>query len=105
MKKQVAKPQTEKGYSVKYALTQGIQTVTIDLTRDSQHNFVYTVAKVGEYRQQLRRGKTYFTVLDEAISAAKKVAERKVKSLKVKLAKMERLAAGPQLAFEVKRGS
>jgi len=105
MKKEQATKKTEKGYSTKYALTQGVAEVVIDLEYSSDDKYAYTKpVSANDLRQQLIRGKTYFANLDDAIVAAKKMAERKVKSLKMELARMERLAVGPQLAFEQKRG-
>jgi hypothetical protein len=103
-KKTAGRLNTEKGYSTKYALTQGIYAVTVDLDLSDGKKYVYTLPPAGSIRQQLVRGKTYFAVLENAISEAKKMAERKVKSLKMELARTERLANNPWLAWE-KRNS
>lgn len=100
----MSKAKTERGYSTKYALTIGIQAVTVDLEASNGKTYAYTVPNeyIG-HRQQLRRGKEYFTDPADAIQNAKMRAERKVTALKKELASMERLAANPALTWETKR--
>lgn len=105
MKKEQPTKKTEKGYSTKYALTMGIHEVTLDSEFSNDRNYVYTKASGMVLRQQLQRGKTYFTDLEEAKENARKQAVRKVASLEKQLSEMKKLAKAPQLAFTPKEGT
>lgn len=86
----------EKGYSIKYALTEGIIPVTVETGLGSGYGngrFVYTV---GQHRVQLIRNNTFWETKEAAEKYAKQLAERKIASLKKALAKMEVLAKTPK---------
>ena len=80
-----------KGYMTKYALTQGIAEVEVRVSTISD-KYVY---REGRYPTQLIINNTFFTDKQAAENAAKAMAEKKVKSLKRSISKMEALAREP----------
>jgi glycine/D-amino acid oxidase-like deaminating enzyme len=83
-----------KGYSTKYALTQGIEAVTVE-PGDGDARYVYTASKRLRNRNQYIVGKTFFESRDEAVTHAKQQAARKARALRKQLAKIDALAETP----------
>lgn len=81
-----------KGYSIKYALTKGIQEVEVeDLKPGAPGDYCYIVGQ----QIQLKTGIDFFTDSVAAEEAAKIMAKRKVISLKKSITKMQKLAKKP----------
>ncbi len=84
-----------KGFSTKYALTQGIAEVEVEVGFAGTPNYVYSK---GPYRDQFVVGQTFFTERDEALKNAREQACRKAVSLEKALAKVKALAVTPRWA-------
>jgi hypothetical protein len=89
------------GYSTKYALTQGISKVKIDLfaglrTGDlpNDKDYVYTA---GRYHIQLIVGKTFFESIHDAEANARLQAKKKLVSLDKQRAEMVKLSLEPKM--------
>lgn len=78
-----------KGWSTKYALTEGVHEVTVEV----KGRYAYTT---GRLHQQLAIGKEFFTDYQAAVFDAEWRAEKKIKSLKKQIEKLEKLAAEPK---------
>jgi len=91
------KEKTEKGYSTKYALTQGVQAVTVTINDDPlRQKYVYV--KGNNLHVQLIRGLTFFNELPEALANARKQAAKRVGSLERQLVEMRKLAKEPRVS-------
>ena len=92
-----------KGYSIKYCLTVGIQSVEIDPVYGSypkghtyrKGDYVYVS---DEYHQQLRYGINFFEKREDAVEAAEKKALRKALSLRKQLELIQTLALKAKFA-------
>ena len=83
-----------KGYSTKYALTQGIQTVEVeDQKPDVKSKYVFIK---DQYDVELEYGINFFESAAAAEIAAMQAAKRKVISLNKSLAKVKVLARKPR---------
>lgn len=83
-----------KGYSIKYALTVGIQEVEVEeLKEGAPGKYRYTTARP---TRQFETGINFFVSVDGAEEAAKLMAKRKVISLRKSLAKMQPLTKKPK---------
>ncbi len=84
------------GFCTKYALTKGIEPAVIDVGRCGKEpgDYVYTVER---FRRQLVWGKTFFVDLNDAKMNAKHQANNAIRSCKLKLAKLEKLAECPKV--------
>lgn len=84
-----------KGYSTKYALTQGIQIVEVE---DPKPGEVYCHCKPAPnyLPVQLIIGKTFFETVEAAEANAMEQAEKKIDSLKKALTKVRQLAKKPK---------
>ena len=88
---------TLKGFCTKYALTAGIYPVTCSSQHANDHNYVYTVTDGrNAYRTKLIYGKNFFLTREEAEAEAVRMAERKCRSLSLKLEQVRRLVATPR---------
>jgi hypothetical protein len=102
-----------KGYSIKRCLTSGIHAVEIDEVYSKQcqgracggteveatwktGDYAYTIVR-DFYHEQLIMNRTFFESLDDAKDAARKVASKKLVSLRKALAKIEKLAVEPKI--------
>jgi hypothetical protein len=86
---------TEQGFCTKYALTQGIFEVTIDLDYGGGSGNTYAYALGGRVPLQLKRGAEFFKTREEAETNAKQRAQRKAESLRRDLQRMEVMATHP----------
>lgn len=87
-----------KGYSTKYALTQGISIE--DVEPGSNPAYVYTRRN----RNQYVVGRTFFEDREAALANARAQAKRKAASLKKQLAKLEALAVTPLWSAPAREG-
>lgn len=83
-----------KGFSTKYALTQGIAAVSVE--REDGSKYVY--GRSNGYQSQYIVGVTFFESREDAIENAKQQAARKARSMRKRLAKIDRLAETPMWA-------
>jgi hypothetical protein len=95
------------GYSTKYALTQGIYKVEIDLEyggdpEPKKGDAVYSSDHKypGSVRQQLHYGKTFFENVHDAEENARSQAKKKLTSLDRQRAEMVKLALKPKMATD-----
>ncbi len=81
-----------KVWNIKYCLTSGITHVTVDGTLLDK--YVYTQAEPDRfiYSSQLKVGRDAFETFDEAFVAAEKLRERRIASLKRKIAELEKMS-------------
>ena len=83
-----------KGYSTKYALTQGIQTVEVeDQKPDVKSKYVFIK---DQYDVELEYGINFFESADAAEIAAKQMAKRRVINLNKQLDKVKPLTRKPR---------
>jgi hypothetical protein len=82
-----------KGFSTKYALSQGIQAVEVEDVKSGK--YVYTT---DQYMTQLVPGKTFFVSQDDAEREARRNAEAKIYSLEKQIEKLRVLAVTPKFA-------
>lgn len=85
-----------RGFSTKYALTQGIAAVSV--VREGNSKYVY--GRTNGYQNQYIVGVTFFESREEAIENAKQQAVRKARALRKQLAKIDRLTEMPIWAAE-----
>lgn len=84
-----------KGFSTKYALSQGIQVVEVRPGRGSNAKYVYTT---DSYMTQLVPGETFFVSREEAVHEARCQAAAKITSLENQIRKLSELAVTPKFA-------
>lgn len=80
------------GYSTKYCLSVGIQKVSVH-RHDPESKYVYTADR---YSTQLVIGRDFFEKKEDAIAAARKATDNKIKLLKKQIARLEKFTVNPK---------
>ena len=92
-------PKVKQGYSIRYAITKGIERVQVRVTGRYAHA-EEVVGGVKIYAEQLEVGVDLFFQREEAVEAAKQKARARVRSLERSLAKARALAEEPKWSKE-----